>query len=98
MTDAPSPAGAMRILGSRALRLALFFLGAAIVASLPAVLHVHSAFVADGDPPGFGEPAAGDHLQSTYRFCGSSATSSRRARRRGSTRTASSRSSSRRPS
>jgi hypothetical protein len=32
------------------------------------VLHLPTAYIADGDRPGYGEPAAGDHLQATYRF------------------------------
>lgn len=40
---------------------------AAVVATLPAVTSFGSAFIAD-DGDGHGEPAAGDHLQSVYRF------------------------------
>jgi len=40
---------------------------AAVVATAPAVASFRSAFIAGG-APGFGEAAAGDHLQSVYRF------------------------------
>ena len=39
----------------------------ALVATLPAILDFRSAFVADG-AAGHGEAAAGDHLQTVYRF------------------------------
>jgi hypothetical protein len=40
---------------------------AAVAATAPAVSRFGSAFIAGGGP-GFGEPAAGDHLQAVYRF------------------------------
>jgi hypothetical protein len=47
--------------------LAALYAVAAFIATWPAVGSFFSAFIADGEP-GFGEAAAGDHLQSVYRF------------------------------
>jgi hypothetical protein len=43
------------------------YAGSAVVATWPAVRSFGSAFIADGQP-GYGEPSAGDHLQTVYRF------------------------------
>jgi hypothetical protein len=51
----------------RAVGLVGLYAAAAVVATAPAVGHFRSAFIASG-APGFGEAAAGDHLQSVYRF------------------------------
>ena len=45
----------------------LLYAVAAVVATAPGVFHFGSDFIANGGP-GFGEPPAGDHLQSVYRF------------------------------
>jgi hypothetical protein len=52
---------------SRALALVGLYAVAAFVSTLPASLDFASAFIADGTD-GDGEPAAGDHLQTVYRF------------------------------
>lgn len=56
-----------RVARSRPLGLLTLFGAAAVVATAPAVASFRSAFVAAG-APGFGEAAAGDHLQTLYRF------------------------------
>lgn len=55
-------------LRSPRLLLLLLFLAVAVIAAAPGVAHLPSRFIADGSLPGYGEPTAGDHLQSTYRF------------------------------
>ena len=77
--------------------LVALFAVAAVVATLPAVGALRSEFMADG-APGYGEAASGDHLQTTYRFWLVGHQLERGEQPRGSTRTASSRSWSRRPS
>jgi hypothetical protein len=57
-----------RAAGRRPLALVtLLYAAAAVVATWPAVGSFGSAFIAN-DQTGFGEPPAGDHLQSVYRF------------------------------
>jgi hypothetical protein len=51
----------------RSLALVALYAAAAFVATLPASLDFGSDFIADG-AEGYGEPAAGDHLQAVYRF------------------------------
>jgi hypothetical protein len=43
------------------------YVASAVVATWPAVRSFGAAFIAAGQP-GYGEPAAGDHLQTVYRF------------------------------
>ncbi len=51
----------------RALALVALYVVAAVVGTLPGSRDFGSAFIADG-ANGYGEPAAGDHLQAVYRF------------------------------
>ena len=44
-----------------------FYAAASVVATAPAVASFRSSFIAGG-ARGWGEAAAGDHLQSVYRF------------------------------
>ena len=44
------------------------FAVAAVLATLPAVGGLRSEFITERHPPGYGEAASGDHLQTTYRF------------------------------
>lgn len=48
--------------------LVVLFALAAVVATLPAVGGLGSEFMTERHPPGYGEAAYGDHLQTTYRF------------------------------
>jgi hypothetical protein len=54
--------------GRRRWGLAALFAVGAVVAAIPAVGELPSEFITEGGPPGYGEAASGDHLQSTYRF------------------------------
>ena len=48
--------------------LVVLFALAAVLATLPAVGGLRSEFMTERHPPGYGEAAYGDHLQTTYRF------------------------------
>ncbi len=63
----PPGGRALAPLRSRALGLTALYAAAAVVATAPAVASFRSAFIAGG-AGGAGEAAAGDHLQSVYRF------------------------------
>ena len=54
--------------GSGRWALLALFAVAAVVATLPAVTELRSDFITEGGPPGYGEAASGDHLQTSYRF------------------------------
>ena len=54
--------------GSLRWGLAALFTVAALLATVPALGSFTSGFMAESDPPGHGEAASGDHLQTTYRF------------------------------
>ena len=54
--------------GSGRWALLALFAVAAVVATLPAVTGLRSDFITEGGPPGYGEAASGDHLQTSYRF------------------------------
>jgi hypothetical protein len=54
--------------GTRRWGLLALFAVAALVATIPALGGFRSEFITEGSPPGYGEAASGDHLQTTYRF------------------------------
>jgi hypothetical protein len=54
--------------GSLRWGLAALFAVAALLATVPALGSFRSGFMAEDDPPGYGEAASGDHLQTSYRF------------------------------